>query len=251
MKDNSWHRTMYDRVFASRTIGSKAWAEKSDKETAFILKVLKLPAKAKILDVPCGTGRHSVRFAKQGFSVLGIDISEACLSLARKQSKHRNVSYLKADMAQLHKFRDQFDVVTNLFTSFGYFKDDQENKRVLKGMISCLKPGGQIVIHTVNRDFLLPIYKPALWTEHGDEITVQASVYDQKTKYNESYICIVNDRKGTGTARYHRVRLYSPNEIVALLKECGCKTVKVWGDFEGNPLQKKKSSHPIYVGHKR
>lgn len=248
MKSNAWHKEMYDDVFAKKTIGSKNWAIKSKKEAEFILKILDIPAGSKILDVPCGTGRHSVLFAKQGHRVVGVDISTACISIARRQSRHKNVTYQPCDMSKLQKFDSKFDVVTNLFTSFGYFKDDQENKNVLRGMIRCLKPGGKIVINAINRDFLLPIYRPALWDEADKTVTVQASIYDKKTKYNESYTCIVNNRSGKGTARYHRVRLYSSAEIKSLLKECGCKTVRIWGDFDGNPLNRKKSSHPIYLG---
>lgn len=248
MNSNSWHKEMYDEFFAAMTIGSKAWTARSKKEADFILKLLELPIGSKILDLPCGTGRHSVLFAKQGYKVLGLDISRACLSIARKHAAHNNVSYKQGNMAKLEKFKGQFDAVTNLFTSFGYFKNDQENKQVLKGMVRCLKPGGKIVIQTINRDFLLPQYKPAIWKEDGDIVSVQASKYDPKTKYNESYISIIDRRRGLGTSKYHRVRLYSPNEITTLLKDCGCTNVQVWGDFEGSPLSRKKSSHPIYLG---
>ena len=248
MKENIWHKNMYDHVFAAKTIGSKAWAKKAETEADFLIKILNLKPSSKILDLPCGTGRHSVQFAKKGFLVTGIDINQACLKLAKKQSAHRNAIYKIGDMAKLHAFRGEFDAVTNLFTSFGYFSTDEENKAVLKGMIACLKPGGKIVINTINRNFLLSIYKPALWTTEDNVTTVQASVYDVQTKYNESYVCIVNSKNGLGTALYHRLRLYSPVEIVSLLKECGCKSVKVWGDFRGAPLNKSNSTHPIYVG---
>ena len=250
MTNNKWQRSMYDHLFASKTIGSKAWAIKAEKEADFLVEALNLSPGAKILDLPCGTGRHSLQFARYAFSVTGVDISQSCIDIAKKQSRHKNVKYQIGDMSALQRFKSKFDAVTNLFTSFGYFSTDQENKAVLRGMVQCLKPGGKIVINTINRNFLLGVYKPALWTIDRDTITVQASIFDVKTKYNESYVCIVNEKTGVGTARYHRVRLYSPDEMLRLMKQCGCTKVKVWGDFDGRPLNKKSSTHPIYIGQK-
>lgn len=251
MNKNSWQKEMYDDVFAKMTIGSDLRKQKALHEAAFLMDVLKLDDGAKILDVPCGTGRHSVEFAKRGYQVTAIDISSACLKIAKRQSAHKNIQYKLGDMAKLQGYRGQFDAVTNLFTSFGYFATDEENKRVLKQMVNCLRPGGKLALNTINRNFLLSIYQPALWSSEDGVVTVQASIYDSKTKYNESYVCIVNDRKKMGSARYHRLRLYSPNEMIALMKSCGLTKVETYGDFEGNKLNRKTSTHPIYIGHKK
>ncbi len=79
MNSNNWQKDMYDHFFKAKTIGSKIWAEKGKAEADFVLKVLNLPAEAKILDLPCGTGRHAVQFATRGYSVTGIDISRSCI----------------------------------------------------------------------------------------------------------------------------------------------------------------------------
>ncbi len=242
---------MYDNLFASSTIGSKAWVARSRREVDFLEGVLALKKGDAILDVPCGTGRHSFEFAKKGYRVVGVDISRACLAIARKRTSHKNVKYVNGDMSKLERYRGRFDLVTNLFSSFGYFATDKQNEAVLRGMVRALKPGGRVVINTINRTYLMNVYKPAFWMKDGKLVFVQASRYDAETKYNESYITIVDEKTGVGTARYHRMRLYSPNEMIALLKKCGCDRVITWGDFDGSPLDKTKSYRPVYVGIKR
>jgi SAM-dependent methyltransferase len=153
-------------------------------------------------------------------------------------------------MSRLTKFRGKFDVVTNLFTSFGYFSTDQENKKVLTGMVNCLKPGGKLVINTINRDFLMTVYQPARWSNDGRITFIEASRFDPKTKYNEAQMVFIDKRTGRGKNYYHRVRLYNRSEMVNLMKECGLKRIRVFGDFNGGKFNRTKSTHPIYVGEK-
>lgn len=247
MSKNSWHKSMYDLTFASRTIGSKAWTEKAKHEAEFLIEELNKPIESQWLDVPCGTGRHALLFAKAGYQVTGIDISKDCLKIAKK-SPHSRLRYLHGDMSRLGQFRGQFDIVTNLFTSFGYFATDKENEDVLKGLMACVKPGGSVVINTINRDFLMSIYQPARWSEDGKITTIEASRFDSKTKYNEAQLVLLDKKTGKGRNYYHRVRLYSKSEMVALFKKVGLKRVRVFGDFNGGKFSKLKSTHPIYIG---
>ena len=126
---NLWHKTMYDSLFAEQTIGSKKWNDRSNKEIKFLIETLKAPKGSTWLDVPCGTGRHAGRLAKAGYDVTGIDISRDCLALAKKQYRHANLRFLYGDMSDLGLFYGKFDVVSNMFSSFGYFATDQENKK--------------------------------------------------------------------------------------------------------------------------
>lgn len=247
MSKNNWHKSMYDMKFASRTIGSKERTQKAKQEARFLVEELDQPPGSQWLDVACGTGRHSLLFAKANYQVTGIDISKDCLKIAKK-TPHSNLQYLHGDMSKLSKFQNQFDIVTNLFTSFGYFATEKENERVLKGMIACLKPGGIFALNAINRDYLMSIYQPARWSEDRNIMTIEASRFDPKTKYNETQLVLLDKKTGQGQNYYHRIRLYSKSEMVALFKKVGLRRIRVFGDFYGRKFDKLKSTHPIYIG---
>lgn len=248
--NNSWQKSMYDNLFAKATLDSVGLKEKAKAEVQFLIDKLNLTSDAKILDVPCGTGRHSRLLAEKKYQVLGLDISQSCIDIAQAESPIQGLSYKTADMRDLSSYKNQFDCVLNLFSSFGYFATDEENEQILVEMLKTLRPGGKIVINVINREWLLSIYKPALWFKTGTVLTVSAGSYDPVTKYNESYMTLKDESTGETTLSYHRIRLYSPQEMIDLLKKHGLKDVKAFGSFNGEELDELKSTHPFYIGTK-
>lgn len=242
---------MYNSVYANSTIGGSFFVKLAKDQVAFLISALDLSKGAKILDVPCGVGRHSKIFARNGFKVVGIDLSKDCISIAKKKFSHKNAVYKIGDMGKLGRFNGQFDAVVNLFTSFGYFHTDQENKKVLEEMVKTLKPHGKIVINLIDRDWILKIYDPARWNENKGILNFEASKYDKRSKYNESQMAMI-DLRGKKPRllhhHYHRVRLYSKNEMLSLMKSVGLKNIKVYGDFKGHKFKRGESTHPIYIG---
>lgn len=247
-KTNSWQSSMYDSTLAKATIGSAHFNDLAIKEANFILNHLKLSKGRKLLDVPCGTGRHSAVFAKAGLDVTGVDINPGLLKISKGYAK--TARFEVADMCNLKKYRAQFDVAVNLFSSFGYFETDTENKRVLKEIYSTLKPGGTFVLHLIDRDWLMSVFQPASWRLEGDDLIVEARKYDPQTKYNEEQKVIVNQRTGKARTFYHRMRLYNKTEMVKLLKEIGFKHIKVFGNAEGDRFKRLHSTHPFYFAQK-
>ena len=246
---NTWHQSMYDHVFAEKTLNSKEMLSKASQEVSFLLEKLDLSAGASILDVPCGTGRHSRLLAEKGFHVCGIDINPACLDIARK-NPHPSLRLEKGDLRDLSAFQRKFDCVLNLFTSFGYFSTDEENRRVMEELAGAVKPGGKLVLNLINRNYLMTVFKPVFTLKVGNTFVVNASLYDPETFYNECWITVKDEVTGESSLSYHRARLYSPDEIITLMKSVGLKDIKVYGDFSGAELDEKKSSHPFYVGTK-
>jgi 2-polyprenyl-3-methyl-5-hydroxy-6-metoxy-1,4-benzoquinol methylase len=191
MKTPRWHRTMYDRWYIQDQLDSKFFRDAARLEAKFILQQLGLKPGSQILDVPCGAGRHASEFAKLGYRVTAIDINRECLKFAQKNCKGLGVTLQQGDMKDLSQFRSQFDGVTNLFTSFGYFDTDEENEEVLQQLISILKPGGKIALQLVNRDWLLKVFRPVGWRQKGATLELEARQYDPKTKYIESFLVVV------------------------------------------------------------
>ncbi len=249
MKNNNWQKDMYDTYYAESTLNSKTLRDRAKLEIEFILSKTNLKARSKILDVPCGTGRHAYRLAKKGFSVTGIDISDACLNIAKTEWNHKNIEYRSGNMNDLSAFKG-YDLALNLFSSFGYFATDKQNQQVLKQLYNSLSANGQLVISTINRNWLLNVYSPNDWQEHKGNYILNRRSYDSKTHYNEAWMTVINRKTLAETTYYHRCRLYSKNEIVELLKKVGFKKVAVVGDYLGNKFEETNSTHPYYFASK-
>src|SRR6478752_1436171 len=103
------------------------------REVARLMEILGLPVGARVLDAPCGQGRHAHLLAEAGFRVDGIDYSEELLALAKRRGTGASLRYLRADMRKLPaKWTNSFDGVVNLFTSFGFFDNPSDDARVVR-----------------------------------------------------------------------------------------------------------------------
>ena len=115
-----------------------------------LTEYLELPAGSKVLDLACGKGRHSFTLNRLGYEVLGVDLSENSIQEADKSS-NPNLSFAVHDMRERIP-NTTFDAVFNLFTSFGYFTEKEDNERVCLSISQMLAPGGKLVIDFMNAD---------------------------------------------------------------------------------------------------
>lgn len=113
-----------------------------------VLEYLELPAGSKVLDLACGKGRHSIEFHKAGMVVKGLDLS-ACSIAAAKSNEKQGLSFVLQDMRHID-LDTRFDAAFNLFTSFGYFENTDDNLLVLKGLFAHLNPEGYLIIDYLN-----------------------------------------------------------------------------------------------------
>src|SRR5207245_2618721 len=141
---------------------SQAFASPTDaaSDVEWIVGVAALEAGARILDAPCGFGRHSIELARRGFQVTGVDFSETELDRARKAATEAGVPLrLVCQDIRDMEFPGEFDLAVNLFSSIGYFSDD-EDRLVIDRFWRALKPGGVFVLDTRNRDQLVRSLPP-------------------------------------------------------------------------------------------
>ena len=113
-----------------------------------LMQYLQIPQGSKLIDIACGKGRHAIYFNKKGMDVVGIDLSSNSISYA-KEHENSTLQFSAHDMREIYK-RNYFDVVTNLFTSFGYFDDKTDEQEAINAMASNLKIGGILVIDFMN-----------------------------------------------------------------------------------------------------
>jgi SAM-dependent methyltransferase len=202
----------------------------------FIVKALDLPAGAKVLDLCCGQGRHSLELARRGFQVVGVDLSEALLYAARKraESEGLSVTFLHCDMREID-FADEFDAVINMFTSFGYLESEAEDEKVLGKVAQALKSGGKFLLDVVNRDRLVRDFQAREW-HAADEgwLVLEERTFDHLSGRMETrWVCVARD--GVRYERLSSVRLYTASELRTMLERAGLKVTNLFGDYDGSP----------------
>ena len=210
--------------------------ELSRREVAGMLELMQVPVGARILDVPCGWGRHSVLLAEQGFDVVGADLSFDLL-------KHGTPGplYAAADV-RLQPFRDaSFDAVINVFTSLGLFLDDAEDLRALREAHRLLAPGGKFLLESMHRDDVIADYaeRDRWFLPDGTEVRVRRRFDAVRGISHER----LQWRRGTETGKkQHALRLRTATDIAALLAAAGFDDVEYFGDWDGRPFSHRDSS---------
>jgi SAM-dependent methyltransferase len=179
-----------------------------------------------VLDLGCGAGRHSKVLCERWWTV-GLDLSAALLKIARRESPE--APYVRADMRELPFASESFDLVVNLFTSFGYFENDSESERVLSRLCSALRRGGTLVIDFLNaaqvRRDLVPYDERV-----ANGITIEQSrVISPDDRFVEKTIRL----RGRGKEYIERVRLLTAGDLERMLEAAGFAVVARVGDYGG------------------
>jgi ubiquinone/menaquinone biosynthesis C-methylase UbiE len=128
------------------------YKNRDEKEAKFfienLVQYLSLKKSSKLLDIACGKGRHATYFNSLGFDVIGVDLSPNSITSA-KENENATLQFAVHDMREVYQ-KNQFDVVTNLFTSFGYFEKDEDEQKAINAMAINLKKEGLLVIDFMN-----------------------------------------------------------------------------------------------------
>ena len=211
--------------------------ERTLREVEFVVEKLGLDAGARVLDLACGHGRHSLELARRGLRVTGVDLSPRSLEQAREAAAGEGlaIDFVQADMRELD-FDAEFDAAVNLFTAIGYFETDDEDRAVFERVARALRPGGGFLIDTINPLGLASRFQPRLWEELSDGIVMLTEHdWDLQAGRNRAVWTFVRP-DGARSELRHVVRMYAPWEVVALLRDAGFEVEEGWGDFEGAPL---------------
>ncbi|WP_436932126.1 SAM-dependent methyltransferase [Halosimplex halobium] len=202
---------------------------------------------ASALDVACGIGRHAVELGDRGVPVHGIDISESYLGRARERVAERGldetVTLERADMRDLGERTDEYDLLVNLWTSFGYY-DEATNREILTGMAERTAEGGALVLELVNREGVLADFRPAAVPEDDDALVVESAEYDPETARMETTRRVfveTDDGYDYEGEMVYDVRLYAPAELAALCRDAGFGSVSLYADLDGDPLEREST----------
>lgn len=201
---------------------------------------LNLPEKAKVLDLACGKGRHSIYLNQLGFNVLGADLSENSIAEASKNS-NETLHFKVHDMRE--PFEEKFDAIFNLFTSFGYFESDEDNLTTLKAIKASLSEYGFAVIDFMNVTQVIETLVP-------EEIkTVDGIDFHIKRYVEDGHIFKEIDFEDQGK-KFHfteKVKALTLKDFEDLMEQAGIFLLDIFGDYKLKKFHKTDSERLIMI----
>ncbi len=199
-----------------------------------ILELVPIKPEHKILDLCCGVGRHSHELARRGFDVVGVDRKEKYLEDARSIARDEglNIEFIREDMRKFCR-PDNFDVVLNMYTSFGYFEDEAEDVQVVQNISRSLREGGCFFMESMSKEVLAHIFSERSWVEvEGKFMLEERKIEDNWGRIRSRWIIFDGDKR---MEHELTIRLYSATEMRKLLLRNGFKTVDFFGNLKGDP----------------
>ena len=226
-----WFTSFFDAAYVAQLREEKSPAQ-TRREVDFLLRALRPAPGARILDVPCGYGRHAAALARRGFRVVGVDLSRAMIAEARRRFAERpRLTFVRRDMRRI-AYRGEFDAVVNLYTSFGYFTPAQ-NQAVLRRLARALRPGGTLLVD--HRD---PVYDATLprrpWYRAGStRFILEDRRFDRRTRITESTQLVI--APGPRLVRQRRLRFqqFSLAQWRRMLRMAGLRFRQAYSGYDG------------------
>ncbi len=227
-------RQWYEELFENYGLkyDRESFAQGTTGECDFIEREIGRRTETRILDIGCGTGRHSIELARRGYTVVGIDLSESLLKRAREKAAEAGlrVDFRKHDARSL-PFEHEFDLAIMICEgAFSLMETDEMNFRILQGAAAALRPKGKLIFTTLNA--LFPLYHSVkdfldANTKEGNSRAVDIS-FDLMT-FRERSTIEVEDDLGNKKVLHCNERYYTPSEITWLLKTLKFETVDIHG----------------------
>jgi len=213
-----------------------------------LTKLLDLTPPASVLDLCCGLGRHSLELARRGFKVTGVDRTGVYLRHAHKQALEEKleIEFVQADMREFCR-PNAFDAAINLFTSFGYFENPAEDRRVIVNVHKSLKKDGKLVMDMAGKEIVARVFRERDWHEENGVIWFEErSISKDWSWIDNRWILLRGDKRDEFRISH---RLYSAAELTALLRDCGFQQVHSYGDLAGAPYDH-NAERLVVVAHK-
>jgi SAM-dependent methyltransferase len=248
MGRREWFRQFFDASYVA-VLREEKPVRQTRLEVDFVLQSLRLPEGARILDLPCGYGRHAALLARRRFHVVGVDLSRAMLAEARRRySEGPRLRFRRGDMRRI-RFRGEFDAVINLYTSFGYFTPAQ-NEAVLRRMARALRPGGRLLIDHRDPDYDRRLPR-RLWYRTGRRrFVLEDRRFDPRTRITDTTQLIVIAGQRWVTQRTVRLQEYSLPEWRRMLRRVGLRFRRAYSGYDGRRYRAGSTGRLIVVAEK-
>lgn len=235
----AWYASWFDTPYYHILYKDRDYAE-AQSFMDNLTNYLNLPENGKILDLACGKGRHSVYLNKLGYDVTGVDLSEQSINYA-KQFENDSLRFDVHDMTK--PYPETFDAVFNLFTSFGYFENDDCNLRTIEAIKAELNTFGFGVIDFMNANYVIN----NLVAE--DTKTVEGITFHQKRSVKNGYIVkdIAFEIDGEQYNFEERVKALTLDDFNRLFEKAGVYLLDVFGDYKLKKYHTETSERLIMI----
>lgn len=226
----NWHLDFFRDVALDFWRGAIP-AEMTRSEADFLERTLEAGPSARLLDVPCGNGRHVLQLAARGYQLTGVDSSEEFIAEASAGSSE--VRWVLGDMCEL-PWEAEFDGAYCFGNSFGYH-DRSAARRFLAAVARTLKPGGRFIIETgMAAESILPTLLQKRWHHIGDIIVLSENRYDAaEGRLDIDYTFI---RDGLVEKRPTSSYVFTVAELCHLHREAGLEPVQLLSSIDGAPF---------------
>ncbi|SFX77173.1 Methyltransferase domain-containing protein [Thermoactinomyces sp. DSM 45891] len=217
--------------------------QNAEQEVKQITEWLQLTTDDFILDLCCGTGRHTATLAMEHLNVVGLDLSPTLLSKAVSRNQPYKIPFIIGDMRHLPFVGETYDVVLNLFTSFGYFETDEENEQVIREVARVLKPKGRFLIDYLNREYVVE-HLVAVSQREQDGIHIQ----EERSIQGDFVVkkITLSDKQGERTYT-EQVKMYTYDQMIDMLHRNGLRVKQMYGGFNGTSYHE-NSPRMILIG---
>ena len=242
---DDWYATAFDAASAKM-----AWTDRTGPEVDRVAKILQPQGDERVLDMACGSGRHSLELRRRGFEVVGADISPDLIEIARRDAAEENldVDFVLSDLRDL-AFDSEFDLVLNLNDgAIGYLESDEENLRTFEVISRALKSGGRNLIQLPNVLYARERLPQRSWIPASDMIELVEHRWDKKTRRMEGKMVaarfgeVLEDLDGIEFSQ----RLYAVDELRRIYAEVGMELVAVYHG-SGRPREPKAGQFEVFI----
>ena len=240
MDDKKWFESWFDSPYYHILYANRS-ADEAKNFIAALVDKFKIPRQSRVLDIACGKGRHSQTLAQYGLQVTGIDLSHNSIAYA-KQFENDHLKFEVWDMRKVYK-PNYFDYAFNLFSSFGYFEDDEQDLMAIKAFAANLKNGGILVLDYMNTECTVRLLKPREIIQRGEtQFHIQKKVERGFIKKQIDFLVDGVDQSFTEQLKI--INLYRFKEMLA---EAGFELKATYGDYDLNPFDPGSSMRLILV----
>jgi cyclopropane fatty-acyl-phospholipid synthase-like methyltransferase len=231
----SWFNTKYYHIlYKQRNY------EEAERFLKNLITFLNINKNHTILDLACGKGRHSIFLNSLGYDVTGVDLSEQSIKKASQSSNDR-LKFMIHDMR--YPIESNYDVILNMFTSFGYFNSIDDNFNVLKTIKNSLNKDGIGVIDFMNSNYIINHLVPQ------NNVEIDGIQFDIKRNFKDGIITkIITVTDGDQTTKYEeRVRAFNQQDFFSMISDANLRFVKCFGSYDLDPYNAQTSERLILI----